>query len=502
MYIAQRPARPRASRIVRLVAAGMTLALVAAACGGDDGPAAGPDRLAGEVEAPVDAAPPASDPTPSSVADDATDPVGDAGDAGETESIDGESIFQMTINYDVSKTPYSGLSFEWNGTACTDIPDVSSWCNKIAGGSFSMDSYTSPGWMKLQFEGDHDRGGSSALWNAATNGNGLSIQNTSLKYTYHTACSFLSPIDQDGRIMNEVGAPMCVMLGAHDSKNPWSVGGPNLNEHPVDGSTIPGGWGWSDGTSSQNSSSTAYVYFEDHALPVQFHDDHTLNIGWGAIARDTTQNDVVLMAAQGDGSPTITSMDFEFDGQDFSISSGKTFAGVDSTYVNGVLTISAYANRHKTSSVADWFYDRSGGDEHHIKPTQDNTNSKPSQLNFAFCGTLTVEYDGAATDRVPICLGQGHDANPGGIFDAGYFGNNWWIGGSTLDWSLAGAQKGCADAGGASFSISQEVAAKESTTRNETFLVVPAGNPGTYWVDGKDDPGGHQTVGHEENYCD
>ncbi len=93
------------------------------------------------------------------------------------------------------------------------------------------------------------------------------------------------------------------------------------------------------------------------------------------------------------------------------ITSGQPWDGVTSSYNGAFLNIDARAGRKGSSSVATWFKDNCSV----AICTLDCGGDWPSELNFAFTGTIWIEGT-----SYPITIGQGHSA-------AGL--NNWWIGG-------------------------------------------------------------------------
>lgn len=103
---------------------------------------------------------------------------------------------------------------------------------------------------------------------------------------------------------------------------------------------------------------------------------------------------------------------------DYSISSGQPWGGVTTgTGAFDALQITAQAGRHDSSGPAEFFTQNTsamiGGAAY---------GDTPSELNFAFTGTLTV--DGNSYDLV---VGQGSNMD----------GNNWWFGGE--GWTQVGA---------------------------------------------------------------
>lgn len=104
----------------------------------------------------------------------------------------------------------------------------------------------------------------------------------------------------------------------------------------------------------------------------------------------------------------VSSMEFTPSGA-YSITSGQPWEGVSAQTTSSGLSITAQAGRHDSSGPAQWFTQNSsamvGGNSY---------SASPSELNFAFSGTLTL--NGADYD---VVIGQGSNGE----------GNNWWIGG-------------------------------------------------------------------------
>lgn len=110
----------------------------------------------------------------------------------------------------------------------------------------------------------------------------------------------------------------------------------------------------------------------------------------------------------------VSDVTFTFNNQ-YSITGGQPWNGIttstDLTTPGASTTaITAEAGRKNSLGPANWFDTQStaaiGGDADH--------NGNPSELNFAFAGSLSV--DGVS---YPVVIGQGSNAQ----------GNNWWIGG-------------------------------------------------------------------------
>lgn len=104
----------------------------------------------------------------------------------------------------------------------------------------------------------------------------------------------------------------------------------------------------------------------------------------------------------------IGAVSYSFDGH-YSITEGQPWGGVPDTNGVGSLVIEAGAGRKASEPVAEWFTSNAGD---YIG--ENSFSSSPSELNFAFSGTLTVNGD-----SYPIVLAQGSNDE----------GNNWWVGG-------------------------------------------------------------------------
>lgn len=104
-----------------------------------------------------------------------------------------------------------------------------------------------------------------------------------------------------------------------------------------------------------------------------------------------------------------------FSVQDYSISDGQPYKGVTTSGK----TVTVKAGRHNSSDVADWFLDKTQGGGVIAKTFNDQ---KPSKLNFAVCGTLSLKINGVTYTVDDFVLAQGH-------FESN---NNWWIGSKTM----------------------------------------------------------------------
>jgi len=122
---------------------------------------------------------------------------------------------------------------------------------------------------------------------------------------------------------------------------------------------------------------------------------------------DTTEHDNYVQLLPESFSPAIS---YTYGGN-HAITSGQPWGGVSSGGYHGGLQLDARAGRNGSSGPAEWF--RSNASNAVSIVTNKNT-IWPSELNFAFTGTLTINGS-----SYPVTLGQGHSgAN-----------NNWWIGG-------------------------------------------------------------------------
>ncbi len=118
---------------------------------------------------------------------------------------------------------------------------------------------------------------------------------------------------------------------------------------------------------------------------------------------------------------------------DYQVSAGQPWAGVDSEIGTRKLDkdgsksvpmveTTAWAGRHRTNAVAQWFTTQTGTSAN-IAGTLTNADS-PDSMNLAYCGKLhPKDTDLDSASGLDLCLGQG---SKGGA-------NNWWIGGK--DWT-------------------------------------------------------------------
>jgi hypothetical protein len=104
---------------------------------------------------------------------------------------------------------------------------------------------------------------------------------------------------------------------------------------------------------------------------------------------------------------------FVWDGG-YAVSSGQPWEGVTSSAPGKEVSIQVLAGRHGTSEVAEWFRQRASAAV--VISDIVVLDQWPSELNFAFTGTLTA--NGSA---ISVVIGQGNDG----------FENNWWVGGES-----------------------------------------------------------------------
>ncbi len=123
-----------------------------------------------------------------------------------------------------------------------------------------------------------------------------------------------------------------------------------------------------------------------------------------------------------DSSGTVTGMSYVANsavvsaGQDFKLPPTVTQSG-------RVFTLTFYANRKKTTAVADSFNTSSGGTA--FEYAASGGGGTPDQLNFYF--TVQINFETAqGTGTTLLNVGQGHYATT----------NNWWLGGSAVTSSV------------------------------------------------------------------
>jgi hypothetical protein len=121
---------------------------------------------------------------------------------------------------------------------------------------------------------------------------------------------------------------------------------------------------------------------------------------------------------------------FVWDGG-YAVSAGQPWEGITSSAPGQEVSIQVLAGRHGTSEVAEWFRQRATA----AAPNNvglfasEGFGQWPSELNFAFTGTLTAKLqitnDDGGGGSVAVVIGQG----PGGLENS--FENIWWVGGES-----------------------------------------------------------------------
>jgi len=122
---------------------------------------------------------------------------------------------------------------------------------------------------------------------------------------------------------------------------------------------------------------------------------------------DTTQHDNWVYLNPFLDNPAISYSETAHD-----ITSGQPWGGMSSGMSGGVFGIDVKAGRHNSSGPANWFHSNCSNATCCNWPS--GCNPWPSDLNFAFTGTITINGT-----NYSITLGQGSD----GVH------NNWWVGG-------------------------------------------------------------------------
>ena len=121
---------------------------------------------------------------------------------------------------------------------------------------------------------------------------------------------------------------------------------------------------------------------------------------------------------------------FEFTVEEYCISSGQPWGGVTTETLTGIGRINVEAGRHGTSEVAQRFTEQL---DQGSCIGNSSSSTLPSNLNFAFIGTMSYEHNNKKRVCNNVLIGQGHSTR-----------NTWWLGGpamSGLDTPLGGAIK-------------------------------------------------------------
>lgn len=149
-------------------------------------------------------------------------------------------------------------------------------------------------------------------------------------------------------------------------------------------------------------------------------------LGLGAIAGVTQRSNQMYIVQSATCCKSLSSggpnASFSASGQ-YSITGGQPWGGVVSGPGGSgglpAVLITAQAGRKGSSGPAQWFMSNAQGGQ--LISDFGGDDSGPSNLNFAFTGTLTIgALDGSSTVyNYDLVIGQGHVTTV----------NNWWIGG-------------------------------------------------------------------------
>lgn len=151
-------------------------------------------------------------------------------------------------------------------------------------------------------------------------------------------------------------------------------------------------------------------------------------VGLGAVAGATQRSNQMYIIQSSTCCKSLTSggpnISFTWSGQN-SITGGQPWGGItsgpgtDSSSGLPELQITAFAGRKGSSGPANWFVSNSAGGW--FISDFSGGESGPTNLNFAFTGTLTViPADGSTpANTYTVVIGQGHVATV----------NNWWMSG-------------------------------------------------------------------------
>lgn len=158
-----------------------------------------------------------------------------------------------------------------------------------------------------------------------------------------------------------------------------------------------------------------------------------------AAGLDTTQHDNEV-TFNTDGSKWPVTVSFTIDDrqkQDYSITSGQPWGGVNVCGGGGSCMLDAKAGRHNSSGPANFFKSNAQSWLCTGPDALMGDCKGPSDLNFAFTGTLLLRGVNSQTQNYPVVIGQGSD---------GASANNWWIGGMSPNtsgsWAPAGLAQG------------------------------------------------------------
>lgn len=112
----------------------------------------------------------------------------------------------------------------------------------------------------------------------------------------------------------------------------------------------------------------------------------------------------------------ITYISFAYN-NDIQYKSGLSFNGVTVTGATNQITINVEIDREADAEPANWFKNALNNDASHAFTNTGVGDDLPTELNFAFSGTLTVTC-AAGTFSYTVYIGQGNYG----------LTNNWWVG--------------------------------------------------------------------------
>ena len=362
---------------------------------------------------------------------------------------------------DFSLTVYSGelgpdggsFVLDTSAAACAAIGNPPGCGQYASNSSPSFGCCDDDGGQTITLGGNHESAAQAIMKTLedAFGEDNLLWQKSGNKTLQRIVCGNLYPWN-DSPPAPSIGALTCIGSMSGDGENPWMIGGPVGDTR----------YGW------QRSGG---FMWEDFYVPVAFHNRSTVYFNkTGSGGGTSRSNEFILQVNQGPGSLRVVGLDYTQ--TEYSITNKQPWNGITVVDQPGAqLMVTINAGRHASSGPAGYFVAETGGI---MMPTATNTDSQPTNLNFASCGTLTATFSDGSSSSDAFCIGQGHTENPTAYVEVGEAGNNWWVGGPkwTRDYCLV--------SGSGPLAISPARDIGESTTRNQTLYVMPASNAGTW----------------------
>lgn len=150
--------------------------------------------------------------------------------------------------------------------------------------------------------------------------------------------------------------------------------------------------------------------------------------------------------------PGLSNLNFEI--ESYFITQGQPWQGISQIECNSEgCTMYVMAGRKSSSETASWFAEA-------IQPGSaigcSTIDAMPKELNFAFKGTMSFNFQDKLYTGNDVVIAQGHNTR-----------NNWWIGGPNM--SRFTAMPGIAAAAGQNFKISTKVPQKAKVTFMASF---------------------------------